>query len=92
MNSYEDLIDADDGELALFLAEMRTEASSSTRQSSSESNCRAVFLLPGETRIDLYSVRKMVGHRNEMVKLLREFLALHPEDTRLTRRARHYTG
>jgi hypothetical protein len=34
----------------------------------------------------------MVRDRNIMVGLLTEFLALHPEETNLTKRARRFTG
>lgn len=89
MSEYSD--DANDGELALFLNEIRAEATFTRRQISSDVNRKSVLLLPGETRIDLYSVRKMVRLHNEMVQLLRDFLALHPENTRLTSRARRFT-
>lgn len=80
-----------DDETALFLREMREEEAA-RRGMPAESICETAFLQSGETRFDSASLHKMVRHRNEMVQLLREFLALHPEDTPLTRRARRFTG
>ena len=77
-------LEENDGELALFLEEMRQEA---PRLQAILSKNR----LPRYAEIDLQSVRALVKDRNLMVTLLREFVALHPEDTDLVRRARRYT-
>ena len=73
----------DDGELADFLEEMRQE----------EPRLRALLAKGNASvsaEIDLQSARGMVKARNEMAALLREFLARHPEDADLARRARRY--
>lgn len=72
--------DGNDGETALF-----------QREISDPATANPVYLMPGETRFDKASVHKIVQNRNEMVQILREFLALHPEKTSLTRRARRFT-
>ena len=71
--------DGSDGETALFLREI-----------SDPVIANLVYLMPGETRFDEASVHKIVRNRNEMVQILREFLALHPENTSLMRRARRF--
>ena len=85
-------VDDNDSERALFEQELREEKAAGRLETSVNPISKHVFLLPGETRFESASLRKMVKHRNEMVQLLREFLALHPEDTSLTRRARRFTG
>jgi hypothetical protein len=85
------VLDENDGEYALFLREMLADEAAKRGGTSTEPKSISA-LLSGETRIDLTTVRKMVRHRNEMVHLLTQFLALHPEDTDLTRRARRFVG
>ena len=86
------ILDINDGEYANFLQEMQEDAAAKWPELAAQSRPKAVLLMPGECRIDIKSVRKMVRDRNIMVDLLNEFLALHPEETKLTKRARRFTG
>ena len=79
MNYIVENEDGNGGETALFLSEI-----------SDSVTANPIYLMPGETRFDKASVHKIVQNRNEMVQILREFLALHPENTSLTRRARRF--
>ena len=80
MNYIVENEDGNGGETALSLSEI-----------SDSVTANPIYLMPGETRFDKASVHKIVQNRNEMVQILREFLALHPENTSLTRRARRFT-
>ncbi len=85
-------LDENDGERALFEQELREEEAAGRLPLPTDPTTPRVLLLPREVRFDFASLSKMVKQRNEMVQLLREFLALHSEDTSLTRRARRFTG
>jgi len=80
MNYIVENEDGNGGETALSLSEI-----------SDSVTANPIYLMPGETRFDKASVHKIVQNRNEMVQILRDFLALHPENTSLTRRARRFT-
>lgn len=78
------ILDENDGECALFLREMQEEGQERRRTivHSLRHN------LPHETRIDSVTLRRLVQRHNQVVAMLREFLALHPEDGDLVTRAR----
>ena len=80
MNYIVENEDGNGGETALSLSEI-----------SDSVTANPIYLMPGETRFDKASVHKIVQNRNEMVQILLDFLALHPENTSLTRRARRFT-
>jgi hypothetical protein len=73
-----------DDETALFMREMREEA----RQRQNAIVHALRHNLPHETRIDSVSLRCLLQRHNQAVAMLREFLAIHPEDSDLVNRAR----
>jgi hypothetical protein len=78
------ILDINDGEYANFMEEM---------QEDERERRKALFHatrhnLPHETRIDLPTLRRLMQRHNQAIAMLREFLALHPEDSDLVSRAR----
>lgn len=77
-----------DDETALFMREMREEA----RQRQNKIVHALIHNLPHETRIDSVTLRRLLQRHNQAVVLLREFLAVHPEESDLVTRARQLVG
>lgn len=78
------IFDENDGEYALFLREMQEDAQE--RRKAIVHSLR--HNLPHETRIDSVTLRRFVQRHNQAVAMLREFLAVYPEDSDLVTRAR----
>lgn len=88
MSNFVNLLEECDEETALFMEEMQGE----------EQNLRKIIArgevryLPHEVGIDRATLRRLMQRHNQAIAMLREFLAMHPEESDLTKRARKLTG
>lgn len=91
MNNSADLVEELDDEAALFTQEMQQEAREEARKRRNTLTHAMIHNLPREAHIDASTLRRLLQRHNQAVAMLREFIALHPEDGDLVSRARRLT-
>ena len=88
MSNFVNLLGECDEETAPFMEEMQEEEQKRRKAALHAS----IHNLPHQTSIDLPTLRRLVKRHNQAVAMLREFLAMHPEESDLTKKARKLTG
>ena len=87
MNKYEHVIKEFDDETALFMKEMREQEMRGEAKERRNTLLHALLHdLPHEVQIDHRTLRRLMQRHNQAIGMLREFLAVHSEDSDLVKR------